>query len=170
MFQAGDKVFYPMYGAGVIDSIQEKEVLGVTRSYYILNIPHVNMEIMVPVGKTEDLGIREVVNAEIIEDVLKNFNDGETDPVIFENNNRFYKDINKKKIKSGDIYKTREIIRDLVRKSKRHKLGTEDNNMLNNARQIMTSELMQVKGIELEEAVGILNEVILNSSSSEAQQ
>lgn len=159
MFQIGDKVFYPMYGAGVIDSIQEKEVLGVSQSYYTLNIPHVNMTIMVPVGKTNDLGIREIVSPEVMDDVLKAFNQGDTDPIIFENNNRFYKEINKKKIKSGDIYKTREIIRDLVRKSKHHKLGTDDNNMLNNARQVLTSELMQVKGIELEEAVKILNKV-----------
>lgn len=160
MFHVGDKILYPMYGAGVIDSIEEKEVLGVIGQYYLLNIPHVNMEIMIPLGKTEDLGIRQVVDNEVIEDVLQALYQGDTDPIMFENNTRYYRDINRKKIKSGDIYKASEIIRDLMRKSKRHKLGTEDNTMLNNARQIMTSEIMQVKGIELEKAVEILNEVV----------
>lgn len=160
MFQVGDKVLYPMYGAGVIDSIEEREVLGVKGQYYLLNIPHVNMEIMIPLGKTEDLGIRQVVDDEVIEEVLHALFQGDTDPIMFESNNRYYRDINRKKIKSGDIYKASEIIRDLMRKSKRHKLGTEDNNMLNNARQILTSEIMQVKGIELEKAVEMLNEVI----------
>lgn len=163
MFQVGDKILYPMYGAGVIDSIEEKEVLGVKRQYYLLNIPHVNMEIMIPLGKTEDLGIRQVVDDEVIEDVLHALYQGDTDPIMFESNTRYYRDINRKKIKSGDIYKASEIIRDLMRKSKRHKLGTEDNNMLNNARQILTSEIMQVKGIELEKAVEMLNEVIFDS-------
>lgn len=163
MFHVGDKILYPMYGAGVIDSIEEKEVLGVKGQYYLLNIPHVNMEIMIPLGKTDDLGIRQVVDNEVIEDVLHALYQGDTDPIMFENNTRYYRDINRKKIKSGDIYKASEIIRDLMRKSKRHKLGTEDNTMLNNARQIMTSEIMQVKGIELEKAVELLNEVVFCS-------
>ena len=28
MFKVGDKVVYPMHGAGVIEAIEEKEVLG----------------------------------------------------------------------------------------------------------------------------------------------
>lgn len=28
MFKVGDKVVYPMHGAGVIESIEEREVLG----------------------------------------------------------------------------------------------------------------------------------------------
>ena len=28
MYNVGDKVVYPMHGAGVIDSIEEKEILG----------------------------------------------------------------------------------------------------------------------------------------------
>jgi CarD family transcriptional regulator len=162
MFQVGDKVLYPLYGAGVIHSIEEKEFFGVNRSYYHLKIPHVNMEIMIPVGRADDFGIREVVNPEIIEDVLQGFYQGETDPIMFDSNNRFYREINRKKIKSGDIYKGGEIIRDLVRKSKHHKLGTEDTNMLNNARQILTSEIMQSKGIELEQAIQLLNRVIFS--------
>lgn len=160
MFQVGDKVLYPMYGAGIIDSIEEKEVLGVKGQYYLLNIPHVNMKIMIPVGKTEALGIRQVVDSEVIDDVLHVFFHGDTDPVMFESNNRFYRDINKKKMKSGDIYQESEIIRDLTRKSDRHKLGMEDNNMLQSAFQLVTSEIVQVKGIEMEKAVEMLQSVI----------
>ena len=28
MFKVGDKIVYPMHGAGTIDSIEEKEILG----------------------------------------------------------------------------------------------------------------------------------------------
>ena len=31
LFQIGDKVFYPLHGAGIINAIEEKEVLGKTR-------------------------------------------------------------------------------------------------------------------------------------------
>ncbi len=32
MFQIGDKVVYPMHGAGIIEGVEEKEILGETRS------------------------------------------------------------------------------------------------------------------------------------------
>ena len=34
MFNIGDKVVYPMHGAGVIESIEEKEILGQKQKYY----------------------------------------------------------------------------------------------------------------------------------------
>ena len=39
LFQIGDKVFYPMHGAGIIKAIEEREVLGKTEEYCIINIP-----------------------------------------------------------------------------------------------------------------------------------
>ena len=39
MFGVGDKIVYPMHGAGVIDSIEEKDILGEKQSYYILKMP-----------------------------------------------------------------------------------------------------------------------------------
>ena len=40
MYQIGDKVVHPMYGAGVVDSIVQKLVGGVLRDYYILELPN----------------------------------------------------------------------------------------------------------------------------------
>ncbi len=39
MFNVGDKIVYPMHGAGTIDSIEEKRYLGEKQSYYILKMP-----------------------------------------------------------------------------------------------------------------------------------
>ncbi|MCF0150848.1 MAG: hypothetical protein HUJ80_05520 [Firmicutes bacterium] len=49
MFSIGDKVVYPMHGAGVIKTIEEKKILGDIKSYYILHIAHGSMQVMVPV-------------------------------------------------------------------------------------------------------------------------
>lgn len=159
MFQVGDMIFYPMHGAGLIEAIEEKEILGDSKLYYILNIPHKNVQIMIPIDKAADSGMRRVVAPETMEKVLEGLFLGSTDPEIYENQ-RYCLTVNKTKIKSGDIYKVTEIIRDLMRKSKRHKLGAEDRNMLDNARQILVSELVQVKGVDHQEAVDLLDEVI----------
>jgi len=41
MFNIGDKVVYPMHGAGIIEAIEEKEILGDKKKYYVMNMPSV---------------------------------------------------------------------------------------------------------------------------------
>lgn len=159
MFEVGDLIFYPMHGAGFIEAIEEKEILGENSLYYVLNIPHKNVQIMIPIKTASTSGMRELVAREILENVLQSFYEGNTEQDIY-NNQRYCLTVNKTKIKSGDIYQISEIIRDLTRKSKKLKLGAEDKNMLDNARQIFTSEMAQVKGINSEQAVHLLDEVI----------
>lgn len=160
MFQIGDKVLYPMQGVGIIETIEEKEVLGKKKLYYTLNMPQSNMQVMIPIERASALGIRQIVEPDILENVLTDFHLGNTDPIIYEDK-RYCRDLNKSKIKTGDIYKGTEIIRDLMRKSQKNKLGSEDTNMLNNARRMFISEVMQVKGIAQEQADHLLDEVLL---------
>ncbi|RNC29726.1 MAG: RNA polymerase-binding transcription factor CarD [Candidatus Dichloromethanomonas elyunquensis] len=159
MFQVGDKIFYPMHGICIVDAVEKKDILGKLERCYILSIPKVNMEIAIPVDKASKIGIRKVVGLDILENILKSFNHGETDPIIFENQ-RFCKDINKKKMKSGNIYQGTEVIRDLTRKSQTSKLGQDDTNILDNARRVFVSELMEVKSIAQEQAIYLLDEAL----------
>lgn len=162
MFQVDDMVLYPMHGVGIIKAIEEKEVLGKNKLYYILNVPQIRMQIMIPIEKAADLGIRQLVDPAVLENVLTDFHLGNTDPIIYKNW-RYCRDLNNKKMKTGDIYKGTEIIRDLMRKNQKSKLGAEDTNMLNSARRMFISELMQVKGIAQEQADHLLDEILLTS-------
>ena len=38
MYNVGDRIVYPMHGAGVIEFIEEKEILGNKQSYYVVRI------------------------------------------------------------------------------------------------------------------------------------
>ena len=38
MFTVGDKVVYPMHGAGLVEKIEDRQILGETRAYYIIRI------------------------------------------------------------------------------------------------------------------------------------
>jgi CarD family transcriptional regulator len=155
LFQIGDKIVYPMHGAGVIEAFEEKEILGEKQFYYVMNIR--NMQVMVPRGKASGLGIRQVVDLGILENVLKGFNLEESDTTL--NHNQRYR-INMNKMKSGNIYEGAQVIRDLMRIGKKKTIGTGDKMMLDNARQILISELVLVKGIDQEQAVDLLNQFI----------
>ncbi len=157
MFKVGDKILYPVHGAGIIEAIEEKEITGDKQLYYIINILHKGMKVMIPMEKTTHHGIRNVVEADVMEDVLTTFQLEDDDSSI---NHIQRHRVNINKLKSGDIYEAAEVIRELVRISKKKNLGTEDRNTLNNAQQIFLSEMVLVKEIEQDEAVTLLNDAI----------
>ena len=100
MFSIGDKVVYPMHGAGIIEEIQEKKILGESRNYYILKVPFGDMKIMVPVDQTVEVGIRNIVSAEQLVEVKVIL--GQASTKMSDNWNRRYRD-NMDKLKTGDI-------------------------------------------------------------------
>ncbi len=126
MYNVGDKVVYPMHGAGVIDAIEEKEILGEKQSYYILKMPG-EVKVMVPTLTAEEHGIRNVIDKAEAEKV-KNWN-------------KRYRD-NMDKMKSGNIYEIADVVRNLSFKQKEKGLSTGEKKMLYNAKQILVSELV----------------------------
>jgi CarD family transcriptional regulator len=66
MFNIGDKVVYPMHGAGVIEAIEEKEILGEKQKYYVMRMPIGDMKVMIPLKNIKDIGVRQVVGDEEI--------------------------------------------------------------------------------------------------------
>ena len=138
MYNVGDKVVYPMHGAGVIDSIEEKEVLGEKQSYYILKMPG-EVKVMVPISTAEQHGIRNVIDKVEAERVFSVLEQDETE--MEKNWNKRYRD-NMDKMKSGDIYEVADVVRNLSFKQKEKGLSTGEKKMLNNAKQILVSELV----------------------------
>ena len=138
MYNVGDKVVYPMHGAGIVDSIEEKEVLGEKQSYYILKMPG-EVKVMVPTQTAEQHGIRNIIDKKVAEKV---FNILEQDETEMEKNwNKRYRE-NMDKMKSGNIYEIADVVRNLSFKQKEKGLSTGEKKMLHNAKQILVSELV----------------------------
>ena len=138
MFNVGDKIVYPMHGAGTIDSIEEKDILGEKQSYYILRMPG-EVKVMIPTAKAEAVGVRNVIDKQSAEKVIGILEQDET--LMDKNWNKRYRD-NMEKMKSGDIYQVADVVRNLSFKQKETGLSTGEKKMLNNAKQILVSELV----------------------------
>ena len=138
MFNVGDKIVYPMHGAGVIDAIEEKDILGEKQAYYILKMPG-EVKVMVPTAKAEEIGVRSIIDKSSTEKVFRVLESDETEMSM--NWNKRYRD-NMDKMKSGDIYKVADVVRNLSFKQKEKGLSTGEKKMLNNAKQILVSELV----------------------------
>ena len=138
MFNVGDKIVYPMHGAGTIDSIEEKDILGEKQSYYILKMPG-EVKVMIPTAKAEEVGVRNIIDKESAEKVIGILEQDETS--MDKNWNKRYRD-NMEKMKSGNIYEVADVVRNLSFKQKEKGLSTGEKKMLNNAKQILISELV----------------------------
>ena len=150
MFHVGDKVVYPMHGAGVIESIEEKEILGETRSYYVMRIPIGDMKVMVPMDNVQKVGLRDVIERSAVPKVFHILES--TEETVNSNWNRRYR-ANMDKIKSGSIFKVAEVVRSLLLRERRKGLSTGERRMLESAKQILVSELIMVKGIDRAEVM-----------------
>ncbi len=157
MFSIGDKVVYPMHGAGTIQSIEEKEVLGETRAYYILRIPYGNLQVMVPVQGSDAAGLRPIVSETEVEGVLDVLA-AESTPMD-ENWNRRYRE-NMDKLRTGDPVKVAEVIRNLMRVERAKRLSTGEKKLLANARQILASEIVLVRGVSEQAAMDLIDSTV----------
>jgi len=156
VFQVGDKVVYPMHGAGVIEAIEERVVLGKTKRYYILRLPYGEMQIMVPTDVAGGV-LRQVIDEEgvkRVQDILQG-----TKSKMSTNWNRRYR-ANLEKIKSGDVYEVAEVVRNLAQREREKGLSTGERKMLDNARQILLSELVLAQGMNHAAASSWLDQIL----------
>ena len=145
MFKVGDRVVYPMHGAGVIESIEEKEVLGEKRRYYIMKMPIGDMKVMDPMDSVSEIGLRQVVDEDGVQKVMSILKDKKS--TMSANWNHRYR-ANMEKIKSGNIFEVAEVVRNLILRDREKGLSTGERKMLENAKQILISELVLAKGEE----------------------
>lgn len=146
MFNVGDKVVYPMHGAGIIEKIEERAILDEKQSYYIIKMPG-EVKVMVPTAKAEEIGVRNIIDKETAGKVINVLEQDSTEMSI--KWNKRYRD-NVEKMKSGDIFEVADIVRNLSFKQKEKGLSTTEKKMLLNAKQILISELVLAESSEKE--------------------
>ena len=149
MFKVGDYIVYPMYGAGIITEIVEKDFLGEMRTYYNVSLPYCRMEASVPVDNTEKLGVRSIIDPGRIEEVIAELRK-DTEPMN-PNWNKRYRE-NTERMQTGDILEVAAVVRNLVRTDRQKPLSTGEKKLLSTAKQILESELVYSGGYTMEEA------------------
>uniref|UniRef100_A0A7C2IFD0 CarD family transcriptional regulator n=1 Tax=Ammonifex degensii TaxID=42838 RepID=A0A7C2IFD0_9THEO len=154
MFKIGDKVVYPMHGAGVIEAIEEKEILGERKEYYVLRLPVGNMKVMIPIANGEEIGLRQVIDKREVQKILKVLKS--SSGTMPNNWNHRYR-INLEKIKSGNVYAVAEVVRNLARREREKGLSSGEKRMLETAKQILISELVLATELEEEKARRLLD-------------
>lgn len=149
MFKVGDKVVYPHHGAAVIERKEKRDVFGEKRDYFILRLAYGDLTLMVPADNVEEVGVRDVINSDEVEEVFAVLRKKEARMPT--NWSRRFKN-HVEKLKSGDIYQVAEVVRNLSIREGDKGLSAGEKRMLAKARQILVSELTFAIGVSEEEA------------------
>jgi CarD family transcriptional regulator len=161
LYKVGDKVVYPHHGAGTVVKKEQREVLGQKREY--LTILHNDMTVNVPSENAEKVGLRKVIDEDMVAVVLKALTGGGTQ--MPKNWNRRFKH-NRDKMKTGDILELAEVVRNLSLRDHEKGLSTGEKQMFVKAKKILASELMYAKTMDEEEAGAWLDEVLAGVGSA----
>ena len=146
MYRVGDKVVYPVHGAGEVVAIERREVGGRLREYYILNLPFSGLRVSVPLAEAERLGLRRLMSGREAEQVLEilcgEANAGGKFPEKWAHRSRLLVD----KIKAGNVCELAEVVRCLAERERRRALAGGEKKLFEQARDILLSELRLVEG------------------------
>ena len=156
-FDVGDKVVYPHHGAAVVEKRELRADFGEQREYLVLRLAYGDLTLKVPVDSTSDVGIREVINDEEVEEVFAVLRKKEARMPT--NWSRRYKN-HSEKLRSGDIYQVAEVVRNLSIRDKDKGLSAGEKRMLSRARQILVSELTFALAVDEETAELRLDEAL----------
>lgn len=157
MFRVGDKVVYPHHGAAIIKGVEEREVHGEKRDYFVLRLSYGDLTLLVPMDNTEEVGIRGVIGRDELEKVFKVLRSKECRMPT--NWSRRFK-THVEKLRSGDIYQVAEVVRNLARRDKEKGLSAGEKRMLAKARQILLSEITFAAEVDELEAGKLLDGVL----------
>ena len=143
MYKIGDSVVYPMHGAGIIEDIEIKEILGKQQSYYVMKMPIGDMKVMVPMENAAQIGMRDVICSSEAQRVMEAFRTIEAE--VIQNWSKRFRE-NMFKIKSGDAFEVAEVVKSLMLRDRQKGLSTGERKMLANAKQILISEIVVATG------------------------
>lgn len=149
MFNIGDKIYHPKFGAGTVVNIEEREILKEIKRYYMIKFIIDGIEIMLPVDDNSHRKIRRVIEKEKLEQLFKKISESPSSlPTKWIDRLKIYESI----LSKGSAYEIAEIIRDINFLSIKKQLSKSEEKVLENFILFLSSEISIVLDVSIEEA------------------
>jgi len=168
MFKVGDKVSHPAFGVGDIKNIEEKKVLGHTENYYVLNLIVNEMTLMIPVSKADEIGLRYVVQQEIVPDILKILS-SQIDEGMGDNYKQRIKS-QAELVDSGNILKVAQAVKNYVHRSSNEKLSSTERGLYERAKKMLIAEIGVACNIEKNKAKYLIKEAVSKGNKKRSKK
>lgn len=132
------KVVYPSQGVGKVVEIFDRQMKDQTVSYYKIYIEASDMIVMVPIDKTEELGIRQIVSPEEADEAL-NLLSEDFEPITSDWKLRYQ--MNLDLLKKGTVKDIAAIVRCLYNRSKVKELPILERKLYDSAKKLLEDEI-----------------------------
>jgi CarD family transcriptional regulator len=162
-FAIGQKAVYPSRGIAEVVGVERKEIQGKVQAFYVLRLEDNGLKILVPVEKSDQVGLRPVAGAEDVDEVLQILREKAVrcDRHTW---NRRYRGF-MEKIKSGSLFEVAEVFRDLYRLKSTKTLSFGERRMLDTARGLIVQEISAARKKDEAAVVQELETVLAEATS-----
>jgi len=142
-FKVDQKVVYPSQGVGRVTEVFEKQFKETSMLYYKIKIEALDMVVMVPVSKAEELGIRQIVSPEEAQEALNLLSD-DFEPITSDWKLRYQ--MNLELLKKGTVKDIATIVRCLYNRSKVKELPILERKLYDSAKKLLEDEIALALG------------------------
>lgn len=159
-FKVGSKVIYPNHGLGIIEKIENRKVSGTAEPYYIIRIRRGSMTIMAPTKAADLVGLRYIISKNEVPRIMKVLRNGVSE--IFEPNWNKRQKTYLDKIKTGSLFEVASVYRALHKLKESKGLSFVEQQVFENAHQLVISELAEAKGIGEDKVTKLVDKALSN--------
>lgn len=156
-FKTGDKLVYPNYGVGVVETVQESLLGGSPTPWYELRFLGNNSRVMVPVGNSDRIGLRVLTRPTDVGSVFRVL-ENTTLPPSDDWKGRYKQNLDR--MRSGHLTDVADVLRNLAFAQKQRALSSQDKKMYEHARYLIVSEIAQTNGLPESEVAAKVEEAL----------
>ena len=148
-FKVGDTVVYPSQGAGKIEEVTKRQVLGEEHEYLKIVFIRGDMEVLVPLKKGQEVGLRHTVGKKELKQLNETLLKADLSlPEQWPPRYRAEQDI----LAGGGAYELAKLVGLLAIRDLEKGLAATEREVMETAKEMLVSEIAVVKGISFDEA------------------
>ena len=166
MYERGDQIIHPRYGAGTVIGEKKLTLKGKTRAYHIVELVGERGEVMIPVEAATGMNIRPAIkNLSIIEDVFA------SPPTVLSDDYRARQAKIQKQIQTRDPQAMAQALRDLFWREHNDKLTAVEMKMKSRLVQMLSREIAVIRpNMNVEKATSHLTQMLHEMVEAGSQQ
>jgi CarD family transcriptional regulator len=159
-FKTGEYVVYPAHGVGLITSIEEQEVAGLTLELFVISFEQDKLTLRVPVAKIKSVGMRKLAEDDLVTRALDTVTGrARVKRTMWSRRAQEYE----AKINSGDLISISEVVRDLYRSDDQPEQSYSERQLFEQAMDRMSREIGAVNKVTLTEAIQLIEKNLQKS-------
>ncbi|WP_262107197.1 CarD family transcriptional regulator [Arthrobacter sp. Marseille-P9274] len=157
-FAEGQTIVHPHHGPATVRAIKTRPLRNAECSYVLLEVHNTNLTVGVPVDSADAVGLRPVLDTHGLEKLFDELR-GPSQAEESQWSRRFK--VNQERLRTGDIYVTAGLVRDLSRRLEaKGTMSHAEKEMLRYAKRLLVTEICLAMGIGDDEAEKVLDDVL----------